>query len=105
MTDANPSERQQSIEDQVSRRELTRLRWLATIVPGAAVLLYEFVRYETLEHLLPGIPAVVGNVIVALLVLLLTYLFASFVFSVVQRVQVQAVRRGREVAALNAVID
>jgi len=88
-----------------SRRELVQLKWLSTLVPGAAVLVYETVRYETLEHLLPGIPPIVGNVAVALLVLLLTYAFASFVFRVVERVQADAVRRGRELAALNAVID
>lgn len=96
---------QPSRENHVSRRELTRLKWLATIVPGAAVLLYEGFRYETLEHILPGIPPELGNLIVAVLVLLLTYLFASFVFRVVERVQAQAVRRGREVAALNAVME
>jgi two-component system, NarL family, sensor histidine kinase DegS len=88
-----------------SRRELVQLKWLSTLVPGAAVLVYETVRYETLEHLLPGIPPIVGNVAVAVLVLLLTYAFASFVFRVVERVQADAVRRGRELAALNAVID
>ncbi len=105
MTDTSRSEHQRSVEDQVSRRELTRLKWLATIVPGAAVLMYEGVRYETLEHVLPGIPPQVGNILVGLLVLLLTYAFASFVFRVVERVQAQAVRREREVAALNAVMD
>jgi signal transduction histidine kinase len=99
------SEREQAPEDRASRRELTRLKWLATIVPGAAVLLYEGARRETLEHVLPGIPPAVGNVIVGVLVLLLTYGFASFVFRVVERVQQQTVRRGREVAALSAVID
>ena len=45
-----PAEQLPGSEDQLSRRELTRLKWLATIVPGAAVLLYEGFRYETLEH-------------------------------------------------------
>jgi len=86
-------------------RELVLLKWLSTLVPGFTVLAYEAVRFETLEHLLPGIPPVVGNIVVAVLLLLLTYAFASFVFRVVERVQDDAVRRGREVAALNAVID
>src|SRR5919205_2792674 len=86
-----------------SRRELIQLKWLSPLVPGAAVLLYETVRYETLEHLMPGIPPVVGNIVVALVLLILTYTFASFVFRVVERVQEDAVERGREVAALNAV--
>ncbi len=105
MADTSRSEHQRSVEDEVSRRELTRLKWLATIVPGAAVLLYEGVRYETLEHVLPGIPTQVGNILVGLLVPLLTYAFASFVFRVVEGVQAQAVRREREVAALNAAMD
>jgi two-component system sensor histidine kinase DegS len=88
-----------------SRRELTQLKWLSTLVPGAAVLLYETVRFETLEHLLRGIDPLIANSIIAVALLLLTYGFASFVFRVVERVQDEAVRRGREVAALNAVID
>jgi two-component system, NarL family, sensor histidine kinase DegS len=88
-----------------SRRELTQLKWLSTLVPGAAVLLYETVRFETLEHLLRGIDPIAANIIIALALLLLTYAFASFVFRVVERVQDDAVRRGREVAALNAVVD
>lgn len=105
MTDTTRPEQAQSSEDRISRRELGRLKWLATIVPGATVLMYEGVRYEILEHLLPGIPPEVGNVLVGLLVLLFTYGFASFVFRVVERVQAQAVLRGREVASLNAVMD
>ena len=104
MTETVPSERQQSAEDDVSRRELMRLKWLTTIVPGAAVLVVSL-RYETLEHLLPGIPPEVGDVVVSLLVLFLTYAFASFVFKVVERVYERAVQRGREVAALNASMD
>jgi two-component system, NarL family, sensor histidine kinase DegS len=87
------------------RRELVQLKWLSTVVPGAAVLLYETVRYEILEHLLPSVAPQIGSTIVAVLVLLLTYGFASFVFRVVERVQADAVRRGREVAALGAVMD
>jgi signal transduction histidine kinase len=67
--------------------------------------MYETARFEILEHVMPGIPPQVGNIVVGLLVLLLTYLFASFVFGVVERLQRQAVQRGREVAALAAVID
>jgi two-component system, NarL family, sensor histidine kinase DegS len=93
------------VEQGGRRRELVQLKWLSTVVPGAAVLLYETVRYEILEHLLPGVAPQVGNTIVAVLVLLLTYAFASFVFRVVERVRADAVRLGREVAALHAVMD
>ena len=91
--------------EQVSRRELTRLKWVATVVPGAAVLLYEAVRHEILEHVLPGLPPQLGNALVGILLLVLTYTFAAFVFGVVRRVQAQAVARVREVAALNAVME
>ena len=100
VTDVGPSRRSDG-----HRRELVLLKWLSTLVPAITVLAYETVRFETLEHLLPGIPPVVGNIVVAVVLLLLTYAFASFVFRVVERVQDDAVRRGREVAALNAVIE
>jgi hypothetical protein len=51
-------------DDQVRRGELTQLRWLATVVPGAAVLLYETARSDILQHLLPGVPPQVGNMLV-----------------------------------------
>ena len=105
MADATPDAGKRGTRPDRSRRELTQLKWLSTLVPSAAVLLYETVRYETLEHLMPGIPPVVGNIVVALVLLILTYAFASFVFRVVERVQEDAVQRGREVAALNAVVD
>src|SRR6476661_6413255 len=82
----------------VSRRELRQLKWLTALVPGTVVLIYEYARQEALEHVLPALPVQYGNVIVWLLVLLLTYAFATFVFSIVERLQGQAMARSREIA-------
>ena len=90
---------------QVSRRELRQLKWLTALVPGTVVLIYEYARQETLEHVLPALPVQYGNVIVWLLVLLLTYAFATFVFSIVERLQSQAMARSREIATLSAVVE
>jgi len=94
-----------SRETQVSRRELRQLKWLTALVPFTVLLMYEAARRETLEHILPALPREYGNLVVWVLVLLLTYGFAIFVFGVVERLQAQALARGREVAALNAVVE
>jgi signal transduction histidine kinase len=74
-------------------------------VPFTVVVIYEAARRETLEHILPALSVEYGNLIVWVLVLLLTYGFATFVFSVVERLQAQAMARSRELATLNAVLE
>jgi two-component system sensor histidine kinase DegS len=95
-TDADP---------RVSRRELRQLKWLTVLVPGTVVLIYEYFRQETLEHVLPALPVEYGNVIVWVLVFFLTYAFATFVFGIVERLQSQAMVRSREIATLSAVLE
>ena len=90
---------------EVSRRELRQLKWLTALVPGTVVLIYEYARQETLEHVLPALPVQYGNVVVWVLVLLLTYAFAAFVFRIVERLQAQALARSRDLATLSAVIE
>ncbi len=90
---------------EVSRRELRQLKWLTALVPGTVVLIYEYARQETLEHILPALPPQYGNVVVWALVLLLTYAFAAFVFRIVERLQAQALARSRDLVTLNAVVE
>src|SRR5260221_11708339 len=92
-------------DSEVSRRELRQLKWLTALVPGTVVLIYEYARQETLEHVLPALPVQYGNVVVWVLVLLLTYAFAAFVFRIVERLQAQALARSRDLATLNAVLE
>ena len=92
-------------DSHVSRRELRQLKWLTALVPFSVVLIYEAARRETLEHILPALPVEYGNLIVWVLVLVLTYGFATFVFSVVERLQAQAMARSRELATLSAVLE
>ena len=94
-----------SADARVSRRELRQLKWLTALVPGTVVLIYESARQEALEHVLPALPIQYGNLIVWALVLLLTYAFATFVFSIVERLQAQAMARSREIATLSAVLE
>jgi two-component system sensor histidine kinase DegS len=106
LANKNKNNNDKSADDsQVSRRELRQLKWLTALVPGAVVLIYEYARQETLEHILPALPVQYGNVIVWVLVLGLTYAFAAFVFRVVERLQAQALARSRDVAALSAVVQ
>jgi signal transduction histidine kinase len=95
----------QDAESRVSRRELRQLKWLTVLVPGTVVLVYEFARQEALEHILPALPVQFGNVVVWVFVILLTYGFATFVFSIVERLQAQAIARSRELATLSAVME
>ena len=89
----------------VSRRELRQLKWLTALVPGTVVLIHEYARQEALEHVLPALPVQYGNAVVWVLVLLLTYGFATFVFSIVEHLQAQAMARSRELATLGAVLE
>jgi signal transduction histidine kinase len=92
-------------ETRVSRRELRQLKWLTALVPGTVVLIYESARQEALEHVLPALPVQYGNLVVWVLVLVLTYAFATFVFSIVERLQAQAMARSRDLATLSAVVE
>src|SRR5207244_9188504 len=83
-------------------RELRQLKWLTALVPGTVVLISEYARQETLGHVLPALPVQYGNVVVWVLVLLLTYAFAAFVFRIVERLQAQALARSRDLVTLNA---
>src|SRR5439155_24611851 len=94
-----------STDSQVSRHELRQLKWLTALVPGAVVLIYEYARQEALEHVLPALPVQYGNLIVWILVLLLTYAFAAFVFRVVERLQAQPLARSRAMPPLNAFVE
>ena len=76
-------------DSEVSRRELRQLKWLTALVPGTVVLIYEYARQETLEHVLPALPVQYGNVMVWGLVLLLTYAFAR---DVIERIRIAALR-------------
>src|ERR1051326_7064359 len=91
-------------DSRVSPRELRQLKWLTALVPFTVVVIYEAARQEALEHILP-LPVQYGNLVVWLLVLLLTYGFATFVFSIVERLQAQAMARSRELATLSAVLE
>lgn len=86
----------------VGQRQVARLKWLTTIVPALAVFRYETVRHGVFEH---RFPTAFGNLVVGLLTLTLAYAFSTLVFRVVVRLQHQALARGREVAALGAVIE
>lgn len=86
----------------VSQRQLTRLKWLTTIVPAVAVFVYETVRHDLFAHRFPN---AYGNLIVGLLTLVCAYLFSTIIFGIVARLQEQALARGREVVALGAVIE
>jgi two-component system nitrate/nitrite sensor histidine kinase NarQ len=92
-------------DSRVSPRELRQLKWLTALVPFTVVVIYEAARQEALEHILPALPVQYGNLVVWLLVLLLTYGFATFVFSIVERLQAQAMARSRELATLSAVLE
>jgi len=95
-------ERPKSDELERTRRQLIRLKWLTTLVPALTIFLYETVRHDVLDHLLP---IAYGNLLVGLLALVLAYGFSEVVFGIIGRLQVQALARTREVATLRAVIQ
>lgn len=83
----------------IGQRDITRLKWVTTLVPALAVFAYETIRHDLLEHWLPN---QWGNLLVGLLVLGLAYAFSTLIFGVVSRLQGQLLQRGQEMAALAA---
>lgn len=97
-----PGERAGSPSDgRESRREITRLKWMTTILPAAAVVLYETLRGTVLSG---ALPAPLSYVMVGAVAVLLTGAFSELVFGIVERLEAQALARGREVAALSAMM-
>lgn len=91
-----------STDLELTRRQLTRLKWLTSLVPAFAIFAYETVRHDFLEHLLP---VSYGNLLVGLLTFVLAFGFSEFVFRIIARLQARTLRQSREVAALSAVIE
>ncbi len=78
------------------------LRALTTATPPIVILLYETVRHQYFEHNF-GTPY--GNLAAAGLALALAFIFSHVVFGIVERLQADAVARGAELAALNAMVE
>lgn len=91
-----------STDQEFTRRQLTRLKWVTSLVPAIAIFAYETVRHDFLEHLLP---VAYGNLFVGLLTFVLAFAFSEFVFRLIARLQARTLRQSREVAALTAVIE
>lgn len=87
---------------ELTRRQLTRLKWVTSLVPAIAIFAYETVRHDVLEH---WIPVTYGNLLVGLLTFVLAFGFSEFVFRLIARLQARTLRQSREVAALSAVIE
>jgi signal transduction histidine kinase len=86
----------------IGQREITRLKWVTTLVPTLSVFIYETIRHDLLEHWLP---VRWGNFLVGLLVFGLAYAFSTLIFGIVTRLQSQLLRRGQEMAALAAAVE
>ncbi len=84
-----------------SHRQITQLKWMTTIVPALAVVLYETMRGVLLEGRLPS---PLNYALVGLVAVLLTGIFSELVFSIVERLETQALARSREVATLSAMM-
>jgi signal transduction histidine kinase len=80
------------------------LKWVTTLVPTAAVFLYETVRHGLFDHLIP-LPLAYGNLFTGMLTLILAYGFSEVIFGIVLRLQDDSLSRNREVAALTAAVQ
>lgn len=85
-----------------AHRQITQLKLLTTILPAAAITLYELLRDGVLGETLP---APYSYLLTAVVAVALTWVFSEFVFGIVERLEVHAVARSREVAALSAMME
>jgi signal transduction histidine kinase len=74
---------------------------MTTIVPAAAVVLYETLRNWLLDDRLPS---PYNYVLVGLVAVVLTGIFSELVFGIVERLEAQSLARSREVATLSAMM-
>ena len=82
---------------------LPHLRWLATLIPAAAVFTYESIRHQVIDHHL-HVSEFYGNLVTGALALVLCYFFARVIFNRVEWIQIQAVEETRTAAALNSMV-
>src|SRR5579871_3064726 len=78
-------------------RDLTRLKWLTTLVPAIAAYAYESIRHGLLDRF---VPTPYGNLFVGLLVLGVSFVFTQVVFGHIEQLQRDALVREREAALL-----
>ena len=84
-----------------SHQRITQLKWLTTVAPAAAVVLYETLRGGLTDD---GLRSPWAYLLVGLVAVLLAWGFSELVFGVVERLEAQALERSREVAALGAMM-
>ncbi len=85
-----------------AHRQITQLKLLTTILPAAAITLYEFLRDGFLGDTLP---APYSYLLTAVIAVALTWVFSEFVFGIVERLEEHALSRSREIAALSAMME
>lgn len=83
-------------------RQIRQLKWMTTILPALAVVLYETLRGTLLSGVLTS-PT--GYLLVGLVAVVLTYTFSELVFGIVERLERQSLARSREIAALSAMMQ
>jgi len=85
-----------------AHRQITQLKLLTTILPAAAITLYELLRDGFFGDILPG---PYSYLLTAVIAVALTWVFSEFIFGIVERLEAHALARSREVAALSAMME
>lgn len=83
---------------------LNSLRWRTTLVPAAAIFLYETLRHGLFEHAVP-LPDFYGNLLTGTLALVLCFFFSRSVFREVAAIQRSALEETRRAAMLASMVE
>lgn len=86
---------------QRSRRRLRLLKWLAVFVPATAIYAAETIRHEFIQPSHHSDSSLAGNLIVGLIVLICSWIFAEVIFRRVESIQTALERRNEHLEVIN----
>lgn len=82
----------------MNRTKLITLKWAMIFIPTFVVLAYEIMRHTLLAS---ELPMSTGNVITAIVVFLLLYLFTEVAFNIIEHMQERLVKQNRQIAIID----
>ena len=90
-----------------TRRRLLLFKWLMVFMPPIMVMVGYSLLWHAVGHSLLGVTLdrLAVNLLVALLVLVLVYIFAETLFRILGRLQAEALAREQEILTMNAVMQ
>lgn len=85
----------------MNRLSLQQLKWIAILAPGVVVGVFEQMRHTYFIESLHGF---IGNFLAAVISLAIIFVFITFVFGILEKMQASLLRRNRELSIINTMV-